>query len=145
MYKTSEFRGIVREAVRFNNMRGEDLYKRIKEVLPIALKEANIPFTMHEDYVKSGGMFGSKNPMLIINYPNPPTSFFQIGIVVNDNIVSFPLLGESAQNTKLNKKEYYKSSGNLPRAAMINPDEFILQQEKSWNLAVMDVFDSLTE
>ena len=145
MFKTSEFRGNARSPIRFHNMRGEELFNLIKSDLPYALKEQGVPANIREDVVKSGGMFGSKSPMLIISYPNPPTSFFHIGILVNDNVVSFPLLGESEQNTKLNKKKYYQSEGSFIRAAMIHPDEFILQQEEAWQLAVIDAFDSMTE
>lgn len=145
MFKTSEFRGSARPPIRFYNLRGAALYNLLKSDLPIALRDAHVPANVREDEVKSGGLFGSKNPMLIVSYPNPPTSFFHIGILVNDNVVSFPLLGESEQNTKLNKKNYYRNQGSLIRASMIHPNEFILQQEEAWQLAVLDAFDSMTE
>lgn len=145
MFKTNEFRGNARPPIRFHNLRGQALYNLLKSDLPIALKEYNVPANIHEDEVKSGGLFGSRSPMLVVSYPNPPTSFFHIGFLVNDNVISFPLLGESAQNTKLNKKNYYKEQGNFIRAGLIQPDEFILQQEEAWQLAVLDAFDSMTE
>lgn len=141
LYKTSDFRGTVRDAARFKSMRGDELFQAMRDNLPAALEAAGIPFHARVDEVKSGGIFGSRNPILIISYPNPPTSFFEIGFLVNDNVVSFPLLGESKQNTKMNMKKSYASEGKHFKAAMINPDEFILQQELSWQASVMDVFD----
>ena len=142
LIKTSDFRGTVRDAMRFKDMRGTELFDALKKNLPAALEEAGVPFRSHLDEVKSGGIFGSRNPILIISYPNPPTSFFDIGFLVNDNVVSFVLLGESKQNTKMNMKQSYSNEGKFFKAAMVNPDEFILQQEHSWQASVMDVFDA---
>ena len=125
LFKTSDFRGTVRDAMRFKDMRGTELFDALKKNLPAALEEAGVPFRSHLDEVKSGGIFGSRNPILIISYPNPPTSFFDIGFLVNDNVVSFVLLGESKQNTKMNMKQSYSNEGKFFKAAMVNPDEFI--------------------
>ncbi|MBE7000693.1 MAG: hypothetical protein E7428_10990 [Ruminococcaceae bacterium] len=145
MYRTSDFRGTVCDGIRFANQRGSELYNAICNTFPEALESEGVPFYSRTDEVKSGGLFGSVLPMLVISHPNPPSSFFSIGIVVNDNVVSFPLLGESTENTKANKKEALLAEGKLIRAAMVNPDEFVLQQEKSWQASVIDVFARLVE
>ena len=142
MYKTSDFRGTASDAMRFKEIRGAELFDALCKNLPVALEDAGIPFQSRVDEVKSGGIFGSRNPILIISYPNPPTSFFDIGFLVNDNVVSFPLLGESKQNTKMNMKRSLESEGKHFKAALVKPDEFILQQELSWQASVMDAFDS---
>lgn len=143
MYKTSDFRGNACDPRMFSNSRGQRLFEDIRNSLPAALKKAGIPANVEVDEAKSGGMFGSKVPLLVIKYPNPPTQFFYIGIMVNDNVVSFPLLGESVQNTKMNKKADLEKQGSFLRAAMVKPDELILQQEHAWQAAVIKTFESL--
>lgn len=143
MYKTSDFRGPIRDPIRIEATSGNELYQAMRKNLPATLKDRGIPHSVHEDTVKSGGMLGTKLPMLIISHPNPPTSFFNMGFIVNDHVISFVYLGESAQNTKMNKKLSMEAEGKHLRAAMIKPDEFILQQEKLWNSQVLDSFDSL--
>lgn len=143
MYRTTDFRGKAQDPIRFGSMRGSELFDVLSRNLPAELERAGIPFRARTDEVKSGGMFGSRNPILIISYPDPPTSFFEMGFLVNDNVVSFPLLGESKQNTKMNMKKTYTSEGKFLKAAMVNPDEFILEQEMAWEASVMDVFNSL--
>lgn len=145
MYKTSEFRGTFHDPIRFTDSRGAELFEAISTRLPEVLETAGIPGQCKVDEVKSGGIFGSKSPMLIVSYPNPPTRFFQLGFVVNDNMVSFVYLGESVQNTKQNTKEQLMREGKHLRAAMVKPDEFILQQEMAWDASVMDAFKSLME
>lgn len=144
MFKTSEIRGTFRDNIRFTRMRGDALFQQIKTLFPDELRERGIPFKFREDVMKSGGLFGSKSPMLLIWHPAPPTQFFSIGIVVNDNVVSFVALGASAQNTKKAQKAEYEAEGKHIRAAMIHPDEFILQQESAWRNSVLDAFDAIT-
>lgn len=143
MFKTSDFRGTIRDGSRFSDMSGDTLYQAIARDLPRALKEAGIPCSVREDSVKSGGIFGTHLPMLLVSHPNPPSKFFSMGFVVNGNVVSFVYLGESTQNTKMNTKKALEAEGKYLRAAMVKPDEFLLQQEHSWNASVLDVFDSL--
>lgn len=143
MYKTSDFRGAIREGTRFSDISGEALYQAIARDLPVALKEAGVPGFASEEAVKSGGIFGTRMPMLVVSHPNPPSRFFDMGFVVNENIVSFVYLGESTQNTKANMKKTLEAEGKYIRAAMIKPDEFLLQQERAWNEDVLGVFDSL--
>ena len=54
-----------------------------KRNLPDAFKSKNIPASIREDFAKSGGLFGNKVPMLVISHPNPPSHYFDIGIVIN--------------------------------------------------------------
>lgn len=143
MFKTSDFRGTIRDGMRFSDMSGDALYQAIVSDLPSALKAAGIPCNVREDFVKSGGIFGTQLPMLLVTYPDPPSKFFSMGFVVNGNVVSFVYLGESTQNTKMNTKKAFEAEGKYLRAAMVKPDEFLLQQEHSWNASVLDVFDSL--
>lgn len=143
MYKTTDFRGTIRDSVRFTGMSGEVLFNAIRTSFPDALMAAGIPCLIHEDAVKSGGIWGTVLPMLVISHANPPCSFFRMGFVVNQDVVSFVYLGESAQNTKMNTKRALEAEGKYLRAAMIKPDDFLLQQETSWNASVLDVFDSL--
>lgn len=143
MYKSADFRGTIRDGTRFTRMSGENLFQAIKRDLPTALKEAGVPCDIAEDTVKSGGMFGTRLPILVVSHPNPPSRFFEMGFVINENVVTYVYLGESTQNTKRNTKKALEAEGKHFRAAMIKPDEFLLQQEYQWNASVLDVFDSL--
>lgn len=145
MFKTSDFRGTIREGTRFSNMTGDELYQALCRDFPGALKDAGVPCHIYEDTVKSGGIFGTKLPILVVSHLNPPSKFFSMGFVVNGNVISYVYLGESTQNTKMNTKKALESEGKHLRAAMIKPDEFLLQQEHLWNASVLDVFDSLCE
>lgn len=143
MYKTTDFRGTFREGMRFSSMSGDALYRSLKNDFPYALKEKGIPCIVSQDEAKSGGFFGTKLPMLVVRHPNPPTRFFDLGFVVNGNVISFVYLGESEQNTKMNKKNALTAEGKYIQAGFVKPDEFILQQEKMWNADVLAVFESL--
>lgn len=145
MFHTSDFRGNIRDGARFASMSGDALFQAMKRDFPIALKSSGVPCNVREDVVKSGGFFGTKLPMLIVTHPNPPSSYFAMGFIVNESVVSFVYLGESTQNTKMNTKKALEAEGKYLRAAMVKPDEFLLQQEKLWNAAVMEVFDSLCQ
>lgn len=144
--KTGAFRGELRDKVRITDMRGMELYDNISHHLPRVLKEQGIPFNCRADEVQTGGFFGGTcRPILVISHPNPPSRFFDIVFLVNDNVISFHVIGESEQNTKANKKAAYEQEGKFIRAAMINADEFILEQEKSWQADVLDAFASMFE
>ena len=144
MYTTSSYRGYLIDPIRFHNLSGKELYAYIKEDLLKELEAKNVPFSYSEDEVRSGGIFSPKYSMLIIRYPNPPTRFFDIGIVVNENVVSFPLLGESVQNTKINKKASLQEEGKYLQAALVKPDEFIRQKELAWQDEIVDAVDAIS-
>lgn len=131
-YSTKEFRGEAHQGIRFKNEKNPtSLMEYFHEFLPAALEREGIPARVRLDTVKSGGLFGTKLPILIISHPNPPSRFFDIGVVVNGNMVSFPLLGESKQNTAANMGKRY--------------DEFKLQQEISWRASIVDIINDLTD
>lgn len=139
-YNTSEIRGEAQGSINFSNeVGGETLFRKIKDLITEEIRVRNIPANIREDVLKSGGIFGSRLPLLIISHPT--NRFFYIGIYVNNSSVFFPLLGESAENTKANKKEYYQQNGNFIKAALTNPDEFKLQEEIQWQSAVLSCFN----
>lgn len=142
-YNTNDFRGTAGDGIRVKNDQGQSLFDSIRASLEAKLEERGTPARISCNTVKSGGFFGTKTPILIISHPNPPTRFFDIGVVVNGNMVSFPLLGESEQNTKMNKLEDLRAQGKLVRSWMVKPDEFIYQQELSWRTEVLEVIYSL--
>lgn len=146
MLKTGAFRGELREKVRIRDMRGQALFDNVCKHLPLTLEAEGIPFRYRTDEVRSGGFFGgSSSPCMIVSHPNPPSSFFEIVFLVNDNVISFHVIGESEQNTKANKKAAYEQEGKWIRAAMVSPDEFLLDQEKAWQADVLDAFASMFE
>lgn len=133
-YNVKEFRGEAHRPFRCKDSASQTL-SYLKEALPDAFKSKNIPASIREDVAKSGGLFGSQVPMLVISHPNPPSHYFDIGIVINDQAISFPLLGYSTENTQANKKADAKGfRGLLTRSA----DEFALQEESLWQSDVIE-------
>lgn len=108
------------------------------------INENGLPATMFEDTIKSGVMFGTKCPLLMIRHSDSSCRFFMIGIFVYGNQVMFALFGESAENTKYNRKQYYQENGNFIKAALIKPDEFKLQSELQWREDILNVFNNAT-
>lgn len=137
MYKTTDFRGEAHDPLRISSMSKDDILFVLKTNFPSLLKQRNIPSYLSEEQVRSGGVFGTTLPMILVKHPGPPTRFFHIGIVVNNDIISFQLLGESAQNTKANKLDSLRQQGKLMRSWFVKPDEFILQQEIAWKSDVI--------
>lgn len=130
-YSTKDFRGEAQQGIRFKDGDAGSLRDFFHRNLPVALTERGIPSRVRFDTVKSGGLFGTRLPIMIISHPNPPSRFFDIGVVVNGNIVSFPLLGESKQNTAANMGKRY--------------DAFKLQQEQSWCASILDVIGEMVQ
>lgn len=144
LIKTGAFRGELRDKVRITDMRGQELFNNICNYLPKVLEEQGIPYNCRTDEVQTGGFFGGTcRPILVISHPNPPSRFFDIVFLVNDNVISFHVIGESEQNTKANKRAAYEQEGKWIRAGMISVDEFVLEQEKSWQADVLDAFASM--
>ena len=127
-YNTNDIMGYAQDPIVFSNEQGgNELYEKVKEVMVYGINENGLPATMFEDTIKSGGMFGTKCPLLMIRHSDSSCRFFMIGIFVYGNQVMFALFGESAENTKYNRKQYYQENGNFIKAALIKPDEFKLQ------------------
>ena len=122
-YNTNDIMGYAQDPIVFSNEQGgNELYEKVKEVMVYGINENGLPATMFEDTIKSGGMFGTKCPLLMIRHSDSSCRFFMIGIFVYGNQVMFALFGESAENTKYNRKQYYQENGNFIKAALIKPD-----------------------
>lgn len=143
MYKTTDFRGEVHEPIRITTMSRDDIIFLLKTSFPSLLKQSDIPAYVSEEEVRSGGVFGTTLPMILVKHPDPPTRYFHIGIVINNDILSFALLGESSQNTKVNKMDSLRQQGKIVRSWFVNPDEFILQQETAWQADVISAVEYL--
>lgn len=146
-YKTEQIRGHLLDPITFKNEEGgEILYNKIKDMIISEIDAGNISGTTREDFLKSGGLlFGTQVPLFIISNSLPENRFFDIGIFVNEKTVSFPLLGESAENTKNNRKNYYTENGNFIKAALIKVDELKLQQEAVWQQSIIDCISGYVE
>ena len=141
-YNTNDIMGYAQDPIVFSNEQGgNELYEKVKEVMVYGINENGLPATMFEDTIKSGGMFGTKCPLLMIRHSDSSCRFFMIGIFVYGNQVMFALFGESAENTKYNRKQYYQENGNFIKAALIKPDEFKLQSELQWREDILNVFN----
>lgn len=122
-----------------------ELFEKIKDILPDALSERNIPFNIYEDVVKSGSFFrGSRSPVVIISHPDPSCKYFSIGICVNGNQISFPLVGRSEETRKVKMKQMYEHQGSI-KALLIKPDTLKLQKEENWRRQVILCFNSLVD
>ena len=142
---TNDIMGYAQDPIVFSNEQGgNELYEKVKEVMVYGINENGLPATMFEDTIKSGGMFGTKCPLLMIRHSDSSCRFFMIGIFVYGNQVMFALFGESAENTKYNRKQYYQENGNFIKAALIKPDEFKLQSELQWREDILNVFNNAT-
>ena len=103
------------------------------------MKKKGIPAVVRSDVAKSGGLLGTRVPMLVISHPNPPSRYFDIGVVVNGQVLSFPLLGYSAENARADKIDKTRSQGKLLKGLLMRkPDEFQLQQEELWQEDVIN-------
>ena len=143
-YNTNDIMGYAQDPIVFSNEQGgNELYEKVKEVMVYGINENGLPATMFEDTIKSGGMFGTKCPLLMIRHSDSSCRFFMIGIFVYGNQVMFALFGESAENTKYNRKQYYQENGNFIKAALIKPDEFKLQSELQWREYILNEFNML--
>lgn len=130
-YSTRDFRGEAHIGVRFKGGDPDFMMNFFQGSIPQRLNEQGIPAKVSFGTVKSGGLFGTKLPIMVISHPNPPSRFFDIGVVVNGNTVTFPLLGESKQNTARNLKKRY--------------DQFVLEQEESWQASIADIIAEAIE
>ena len=50
--------------------------ERLAEFIKTTLNEKDVPANVRTDTVKSGGLFGSTYPCIVISHPNPPPSYF---------------------------------------------------------------------
>lgn len=132
-YKPENFRGELQDGIVIDDLFGEELFDFIKEIVMHFTKERGIPAEITEAEVKSGGLFnGTRVPMIVIHHPDPTCKYFDIGIVVNNNMLDFPLLGSSAENYKYNMHESLTKQGNIIKAAFYKPDIYKIQQEQYW-------------
>ncbi len=143
-YHTKDVRGDAQQGIRYMDSKPKDqkrIFKMICEGMKPLVREAGIPALFRKTTIKSGGLFGSKHPMLVISHPTK--KYFRIGIYVNGNSVSFPLLGKSPENTKYNRKQQLEQNGHYFMAGLIKPDVLKLEEEGNWQGAILDCYSKL--
>lgn len=118
-YNVKEFRGEAHRPLRCTDG-GQATLQYLAQTLPATFAERNVPAKIRTDTAKSGGLFGSQVPMLVISHPNPPSHYFDIGIVINGQVISFPLLGYSTENTQEIKKPTPRASNPFSPAPPTN-------------------------
>lgn len=136
-------KGEFAESICFSHETQDSLARKLTTEFPAALKAEGVHCYTEEVEVKSGGLFGTVAPALLVSYPNAPTKFFDLAFIAWDGSLIFHYFGESKQNNKKNMHDHYQKNGNLLKAALCKPDEFILQKELNWGAAVWRVFNSL--
>ena len=134
-------RGSWRDGIRFSNVPD---FTEMCEVLESEIKERNIPASLYvSEYVSGRFLSKTKAPLLLIDNTESGCKYFTLGIYLNGNTMRFPMFGESAENTRANKYEYYKSQGIGLKAAFYKPDMLKLDREIEWQASVIECFDSL--
>lgn len=140
-YGPDSERGKWGDPLQYVNMQNIDIVE-LKENLTLWCKNNSIPATMIITEYVSGSFFSkTRTPLLIISNPQPECRYFSLGIYATQNVLSFPLFGESAENTKANKYEYYKTQGTGLKATFYKPDMLKLQQEALWQQSIADFFN----
>lgn len=139
-FTTNDFRGELHDPISVTNGDGVDIYSSLKEYLFSVAETTNVPMSLHEDTLKSGGLlFGSRIPLLLISHPDSSCKYFSIGIFVNNSVMNFQLFGKSEEQYKYNLKEQAKREGNFIKQAFYKPDELKIQQEKRWEMDVLSL------
>lgn len=140
-YGPSMERGSWSDPIRFVDVNRFDM-NQLKEDLTCWCEGKGIPATISISEYVTGSFFSkSKAPLLLISNPRPDCKYFTLGIYANGNVLSYPLFGESAENTKNNKYEYYKSQGTGLKATFYKPDTLKLQQEAMWQRDIFEFFE----
>lgn len=124
------------------NVNAEFISSSILEVA----QERGVPAITTIDEMKSGGLFGQKNPCVIVSHPKPPQSYFSIVIIINGDTLNFQFWGKSKNTTKINLKEHYANNGKLSgmiKSALIKKDDMSLQTEQNWYADIMNIVESL--
>ena len=103
-YNTNDIMGYAQDPIVFSNEQGgNELYEKVKEVMVYGINENGLPATMFEDTIKSGGMFGTKCPLLMIRHSDSSCRFFMIGIWIA--ILSGTLMSiQGVWNTQVTKQ-----------------------------------------
>lgn len=141
-YSTNDFRGEARAPINVADASGEELYIALKEFLCVYFAENPVPIKFSEEALKSGGLFGTKVPMVLFRHPDPSCKYFTIGMYVVGSVVNFPLIGKSEEQYKYNSRELYQQQGKWMQAALYRPDEFKIQQEFQWQADVLSFVDA---
>lgn len=146
-YSTASFRGKWNDGVRFKgvDVTGKDLRDEIMIRMEEELKKRNIPAEVAPAGVASRKHFAFNwMPMIVIKNTDSKNKYFDLAIVVNFDTLTFPLLGESKENTKYNTHKLYKDENTFwgdVKSVFYHADEFKLQQEANWRQDVIEVFD----
>lgn len=142
-YKPDDFRGELQDGIRLSDCSGQELYNLIKDNVLYYTKEHEIPAIITDAEVKSGNFLsGTRLPLLIIHHPDSSCKYFDIGVLVNGNLVTFPLIGKSAENYKYNMHEHLKAQGKIVQAALYKPDIYKIQQEEDWERKILNCINT---
>lgn len=128
------------KGTRISNRQGAELLSSIQRKLENKIRQRNFPAVVTMDEVKSGGgLFAQKLPMLVIRHPNPPFKYREIGVIVNGDLVTFPLWGRDVQEERQRNKNGF---GLVASLVLPGRNEFQAQNELAW---LHDVVDMINE
>lgn len=135
-------RGEIRETIIVENCSAQAIALEIIK----KTKEKNIPAKVEVDVVRAGGLFGDEYPCVMVSHPNPPQSYFDHMIIVNENLISFQYWGISKANFSSNMKEMHQNSGTLGgllKSAFYTDDPMAIQKENLWHKQINSVYDEI--
>ena len=134
-YSTNQFRGSAQDGIRVTDCRGDQLFQAVYKNLEADLRARGIPAVVEVDEVKSGGLFGTRLPIIVVSHPNPPFKYRKVCVLVNDNVITFPLLGDSIQDMK---ERAWNRTGLIGSFILPRGDQLKAQQEESWIYEIAD-------
>lgn len=134
-YSTNQFHGYAQKGIRVSDCRGDQLFQVVYRDLKADLQARGIPAVLEVDEVKSGGLFGTRLPIIVVSHPNPPFKYRKVCVLVNDNMITFPLLGSSVQDMK---ERAWKSAGLVGSFILPRGDQLKAQQEENWIFEIAD-------
>lgn len=139
---TKDCRGEIRQTIQAEGWTATDIAEYIQAIAD----RDGIPVNVTTDQVKSGGLFGSFYPCVLISHPNPPQSYFQHMIIINGNIINFQFWGMSKANYNSNMKEMHRNEGlltGLVKSAFYQHGEMALQTEMLWHNQINNIYEEI--
>ncbi len=144
-YSSKSISGVAMKSLQLADchLRKDELYKLLLEKMPSKLTEDNIPFKMKETkFIIGLSVFNlQKTPMLLFKNTEFGYKFFHLGIAIDNNVIHFPLFGNSRENFRRNRNIQENIESTLTGEAKLfipRPNQMILQKEELWRESIIN-------
>lgn len=119
----------------------------LAETIRIIAEKKGVPVVVTEDQATSGGLLGGEvYPCVVIRHPNPPQSYYEHWVVINEQFINIYYGGVSKAirdtNLKNQRNNSGKLSGKLMNAVMQDP-AMALQAERLWHAKVKLIYNEI--